>query len=67
MRYAKDPYWTKARFVSKCSKCGGSIKKGADIFYYPRTRSVFCESDNCGGAASRDFESCAFDEMVYNS
>jgi len=27
---------------------------------------MFCEGDKCGGDASRDFESCAFDEASYN-
>jgi hypothetical protein len=66
-RYSKDPYWTVARFPSKCAKCGDEIKAGAKIFYYPATRSVYCEKPGCGGAADADFQQTAFDEDVYNS
>ena len=64
--YKGDPYWTKARFNSRCCKCGESIKKGNDIFYYPRGKHVFCDKANCGQAESNSFESIAFDEAMYN-
>jgi hypothetical protein len=66
MRYSNDPYWLTARFTSKCAKCGATITKGSQAFYFPRTKSIFCAGDNCGGQESRSFDSSAFDESVYN-
>ncbi len=63
-RCGQDPYWTKARFNSKCSGCHAEIRKGKRIYYYPNDRSVFCEE--CGQEASQDFNGAAFDEGVYN-
>ena len=74
MRYARDPYWTTARFASRCqrtssatpgSTCGAPIRKGDRIFYYPASRSVLCEA--CGADAAADFDAHAFDEAVYAS
>ena len=65
--YSGDPYWTKARFNSKCSGCGHRIKKGERIFYYPRTKDVFCDSGKCGQAESRSFEAAAQDEWNYSN
>jgi len=64
--YKNDPYWTKARFTSYCVKCKRQVRKGEDIFYYPKYKAVYCNSDNCGGQESRDFESVVFDEDQYN-
>ena len=74
MRYERDPYWTTARFASRCrhsrtatpdSTCGAPIRKGDRIFYYPASRSVRCEA--CGERAAADFNAHAFDEDVYAS
>ena len=64
--YSRDPRWLTVKYGCKCAKCGKDIKKGEEGFYYPSCRSMYCADDKCGGAASRDFESCAFDEAVYN-
>lgn len=64
-RYARDPYWLTVKYPCKCAKCGQAIAKGEDGFYYPSNRSMYCKAEACGGDASRDFESCAFDEAVY--
>ena len=65
--YSGDPCWTTARFNSKCSGCKGWIKKGERIFYFPRTRDVFCDSESCGHRESRSFEAAAQDEWNYNN
>ena len=62
-KYAMDPRWMIARF-GKCLQCGTSIKDKR-AFYYPRSKDIYCEK--CGEAASRDFESCAMDEAIYNN
>ncbi len=58
----RDPYWLTAKFNGNCSKCKATIRKGQRAFYYPSSKTIYCESDDCGGAASRDFESMRFDE-----
>lgn len=63
--YSGDPRWIIARFESKCSKCGKSVKRGEKIFYYPRTKSVFCDSPGCGGNAERDFRNMCEQEDFY--
>lgn len=64
MYYKNDPYWTTARFVSVCPKCGRQIRKGSDIFYYPKGKQAYCRE--CGKAESASFEAAAFDEYVYS-
>jgi hypothetical protein len=65
-RYSRsqDPYWLTAKFESKCTHkgCGATIKKGERAFYYPSSRSCYCQKDDCGGQASRDFESAKNDD-----
>ena len=63
-RYSNDPRWITAKFDSTCGRreCQGPIKKGQRVFYYPSSRSCYCEKDECGGQASRDFEAAAADE-----
>lgn len=36
-----DPYFTTARFASKCPETGKDIKKGDEIAYYPRDKRAF--------------------------
>ena len=68
MRYRnRDPYWLTAKFASNCSKCKATIKRGARIFYYPSSKTVLCDHDDCGGAAERDFAAAMFDESAYNA
>lgn len=57
-----DPYWLIVRRQAQCAGCDRSIEKGSRVFYYPRTRSSFCEADLCGGRAARDFEAGRQDE-----
>ena len=64
-RYARDPHWITARYATKCDKCAGDIKRGADAFYYPNGKLLYCDKDNCGGACSRDFTAMAQDEETY--
>lgn len=63
--YARDPFWLESRFPGTCAKCGAAIKTGERIFYYPNGKKAY--SGECAEAASRDFQSCAFDEAQYNS
>ena len=45
MRRARDtsPYFTTARFESKCPETGKDIKKGERIAYFPATRTAYAE------------------------
>jgi ribosomal protein L32 len=62
MRYKNDPKWIKAKYYSKCSKCGKEILKQSACFWYPLDKSVYCEE--CGKVASAQFEAEAFDEEM---
>jgi hypothetical protein len=64
-RYVGDPYWFTARYPGKCKGCGQKFPKGSQVFKY-KDGSLFGEACGCGDAHQRDFESHAFDEMVYN-
>lgn len=64
--YSGDPRWITVKYASKCKKCGADLKKGADAFYYPRCKSLYCAAESCGGHCSADFESAAADEDTYN-
>jgi len=65
-RYSGDPYWTTARFQSSCRHCGRTIKKGEDIFYYPKQKAVYCQDAGCGQSESDRFTAEAQDEDVLN-
>jgi len=39
-----------------------SIHPGEPAFYYHRERSLYCEGEECGKAASGDFSALASDE-----
>ncbi len=61
-RYKCDPRWITVRFEAKCVRCKRSIHPGERAFYYPEDRSLYCEVEACGRAASREFPAIAFDE-----
>lgn len=63
--YSGDPRWITAKFSSNCSHCGKKINRGDRIFYYPRTKSVFCEGPSCGKHCERDFLNCCQAEDYY--
>lgn len=63
----QDPYWITARFTSQCARCQEAIRPGAPAFYYPNTRSIYCEAPSCGKACSREFDGAKQDEEFYNS
>ena len=65
-RYKDDPRWIDTRYPATCRQCGKPIKRGDRAFYYPRTRALYCEADDCGGQADRDFNAAAMDEAFYN-
>ncbi len=62
--YARDPYWTDARFRSIC-KCGQVINKGDRIFYCPATKTALCPK--CSEKAANEFVCAVQDEDFYNS
>lgn len=61
-RYKCDPRWIAVRFDGKCVRCKRQIHLGERAFYYPNDRSLYCEAEGCGKAASREFSAQAFDE-----
>lgn len=53
-RRQTDPYWTTARYKSKCRGCGAEIQKGDRFFYYPAQQQAYCAGDNCGKKGAYD-------------
>lgn len=64
MRHYKcDPRWLTVRFKgSTCAGCKRPIHPGERAFFYPEDRSLYCDGDDCGQSASREFSPRAFDE-----
>jgi hypothetical protein len=63
--YAGDPRWVNAKFDSLCIKCSGTIKRGEDIWFYPRKRyekrgRAYCKP--CGNPMYREFQAAVEDE-----
>jgi hypothetical protein len=54
-----DPYWMTARYPGRDHN-GKPFRKGDRVFYYPLTKTILTGPE--AEAASRDFESHAFDE-----
>ena len=62
-RYKCDPRWITVKFKGNtCVRCKRSIHPGEPAFYYPEDRSLYCEAEDCGKAASREFSARTFDE-----
>jgi hypothetical protein len=40
----QTPYFTTARFESKCPETGNEIKRGDRIAYFPASRAAYCEN-----------------------
>ena len=62
--FPRDPYWLDARFPGQCSKCAAPIKSGTPIFYYPNSKTVFCDGEDCGKHEARQVEAALFDERM---
>jgi hypothetical protein len=61
-KYKGDARWINVKFDGGCVRCKRAIRRDERAFYYPQDRSLYCERENCGQAASRDFSARAFDE-----
>lgn len=61
-RYARDPYWTTAKFDSTDAH-GRPVKKGDRIFYYPANRSVLTGPE--AEQAAAEFAAAKMDEASY--
>lgn len=61
-RYQRDPRWITARFAGQCARttCQAPITKGEQIYWYPATKSAYCQT--CGRDCEADFEAHRFDE-----
>ena len=60
-----DPRWITTRYAGPCSKCGATIPKGSQAFYYPNGRKIY-GSSCCGWAQfnDADFAAARFDEFT---
>ena len=61
-RYRRDPRWIEVRFEGECAKCKRPIRRGERAFFYPEDRALYCDGEECGKAATRDFAAHAFDD-----
>jgi hypothetical protein len=61
-KYKSDPRWINVKFEGGCVRCKWPIRRGERAFYYPEGRSLYCDRENCGQAASREFTACLSDE-----
>ncbi len=59
-RYAADPRWITTRYPGECKGCRSKIPKGARVYYFPRSRTILCES--CGEPEAARFNAEAWDE-----
>lgn len=62
--YKNDPFWMTSKYGGNCRKCSEAIKKGEEIWYYPKDKLAYCEK--CGKEAEKDFLSAVEDEEFYN-
>ena len=60
--FPRDPYWLQARFPAVCAGCGAHIAPGANAFYYPNSRTLFCNADGCGQQEARNLAAAMQDE-----
>jgi len=44
----RRPYFTTARFASKCPQTGRAIRKGDRIAYFPDSRTAYAEQSPAG-------------------
>jgi hypothetical protein len=63
--YSGDPRWIKAKFDGICNKCKAIIPKGAEAYYYPNGKYIYCEK--CGTDCEADFQNCVEVEQFYSS
>ena len=62
--YENDPREIKVRFPGTCATCGARLTKGANAYYFPATRKLYCLS--CGDSSYRSFLQSAADEEWYS-
>jgi len=56
-------HWITVKFKGNaCGRCKRPVNAGARVFYYPEDRSLYCDSEDCGKAASRKFSERAFEK-----
>ena len=59
------PYWITAKYAGECSRCKAKIPAKADALYFPSTRTMLCDGENCGKQHQRDMAAADFDESMY--
>ena len=47
----QQSYWTTVKYRGKCGGCGAPVAKGERALYFPGSRSVLCNSAQCGWVA----------------
>jgi hypothetical protein len=62
--FPADPRWIEARFTSHCARCPRIIKPGESAYYFPNSKTIFCDSEDCGKNEARLVEAALFDERM---
>jgi hypothetical protein len=62
--FPSDPHWLDARFPGHCSRCSRPTKTGDSVYYFPQSRTIFCNSEDCGKHEARQVEAALFDERM---
>ena len=62
-RRGGDPRWITARHPGRCVRCGKPFPKGAAVFWYPASKTVY--ANGCADDAAGEFEACRQDEDIF--
>ena len=61
-RYKCDPRWITIKFEGNAAFVAGVPIHPGPRLLLPEDRSLYCEAEDCGKAASREFSARAFEE-----
>jgi hypothetical protein len=57
-----DPHWLTVRWKTKCAICHRTIQPGEQAFYWPASRSMDCNANECGRRSALNFQAAVEDE-----
>jgi hypothetical protein len=59
---SSKPYWIDVKWAQECSRCNKTIARHESAFYYPATRTILCNGEDCGKKESAALEADDFDQ-----
>ena len=63
--YRDDPRWITTRYACTCARCKRTIARGERMYYYPASKSTYCNHSACGRQEAAEFEGMKADEEGY--